>query len=485
METQERYFDLNMEDVLDDWEIYHAIREIIANALDEQVLTETKDIEIIKEDGVHKIRDFGRGLRYAHFTQNEDQEKLNNPDLVIGKFGVGLKDALATLNRHKINVNVKTKHGNITLEKRAKHGFPDIVVLHAVFSEPTEEIDGTEFVLKGCADADITNAKNLFLKFSGEELLDKTKYGEILKKHPPSVPGEFTQETLEGGKLNDFLVSNIFINGVKVAKEENFLFSYNITSMTTTMRKALNRERTNVGRSAYAPRIKDILLSSTNSEVARMLANDLGGFEQGTQHDELKWNDVSVHACKILNSKDKVVFVTPQEQSTEKHLIDYAKGDGLEIITIPNVIKEKIQGIEDVEGNMIRDISQYEEEYAESFEFKFIPEAELTDSEKEVFSYKDKILNLVGGKPKIVHDIKISETLRVGSTVCGVAGLWQPSDRQIIIKREMLYNLRLFAGTLLHEIAHAKSGSPDIDQGFEVALTSFLGKIGSDALQKS
>ena len=465
MSQQERYFDLNMEDVLDDWEIYHAIREIIANALDEQVLTKTKEIEITKEDGVHKIRDFGRGLRYAHFTQNEDQEKLNNPDLVIGKFGVGLKDALATLNRHKINVNVKTKHGNITLEKRAKHGFPDIEVLHAVFSEPTEEIDGTEFVLKGCADDDITKAKNLFLVFSGENALDKTKYGEILAKKST--------------------VSNIYINGVKVAEEENFLFSYNITSMTTKMRKALNRERTNVGRTAYGVRVEKILLSSTNSEVARMLANDLGRYEQGTQHDELKWNDICIHACRILNSKDKVIFVTPQEQSTEKHLLDHAKGDGLGIITIPNIIKEKIQGIEDVEGNVIRDTSQYEHEYAESFEFEFISEAELTDSEKEVFSYKDKILNLVGGKPKIVHDIKISETLRVGSTVCGVAGLWQPSDGQIIIKREQLSNLRSFAGTLLHEIAHAKSGSPDIDQGFEVALTSFLGKIGSDALQKS
>ena len=88
-------------------------------------------------------------------------------------------------------------------------------------------------------------------------------------------------------------------------------------------------------------------------------------------------------------------------------------------------------------------------------------------------------MNLVGGKPKIVHDIKISETLRVGSTVCGVAGLWQPSDGLIIIKREQLSNLRSFAGTLLHEIAHAKSGRPDIDQGFELALSDFLGVIAT------
>lgn len=29
-------FDLNIEKILENWEIYHAIRELIANALDEQ-----------------------------------------------------------------------------------------------------------------------------------------------------------------------------------------------------------------------------------------------------------------------------------------------------------------------------------------------------------------------------------------------------------------------------------------------------------------
>ena len=46
-------------------------------------------------------QDSGRGLRYEHFTQNEDVEKLAKPNLVIGKFGVGLKDAMATFDRHK------------------------------------------------------------------------------------------------------------------------------------------------------------------------------------------------------------------------------------------------------------------------------------------------------------------------------------------------------------------------------------------------
>ena len=81
-------FDLNIEEVLEDWEVYHALREIISNALDEQILSKTKDMEITKDGDRIKIRDFGRGLKYEHLTQNEDQEKLKNPGLVIGKFGV-------------------------------------------------------------------------------------------------------------------------------------------------------------------------------------------------------------------------------------------------------------------------------------------------------------------------------------------------------------------------------------------------------------
>lgn len=58
-----RLFDLNIEEVLENWEVHHAIREVIANALDEQMLTTSADPQIKREpDGWH-IRDFGRGLR--------------------------------------------------------------------------------------------------------------------------------------------------------------------------------------------------------------------------------------------------------------------------------------------------------------------------------------------------------------------------------------------------------------------------------------
>ena len=101
-------FDLNIEKILEDWEIYHGIREVIANAIDEQVLTKTRNIEIFKDrESKWHIKDYGRGLKYEHLTQKENDEKLKN-FYVIGKFGIGLKDALATFDRKGVKISLKS-----------------------------------------------------------------------------------------------------------------------------------------------------------------------------------------------------------------------------------------------------------------------------------------------------------------------------------------------------------------------------------------
>ncbi len=174
-------FDLNIEEILEDWEVHDAIREIIVNALDEQKLTDTRGIEIFKDDEKNwHIRDYGRGLRYEHLTQKENEEKIKRTDL-IGKFGIGLKDALATFDRKGVDVNIKSRHGDITTEMFKKHGFGDVTTLHAVITTPSDII-GTEVILSNLSDKNMDDAKALFLNFSGEELIDSTKYGAIYRK---------------------------------------------------------------------------------------------------------------------------------------------------------------------------------------------------------------------------------------------------------------------------------------------------------------
>ena len=144
-----RKFDLNIERVLEHWTVAHALREVIANALDEAALSDTTDPSIFKdEQSIWHIKDAGRGLRYTHLTQKEDKEKLRHPELVIGKFGVGLKDALATFDRHHIQVQILSPHGDITIGAASKHGFDDLKTLHALIQPPSDPLrDGTEFLL--------------------------------------------------------------------------------------------------------------------------------------------------------------------------------------------------------------------------------------------------------------------------------------------------------------------------------------------------
>jgi hypothetical protein len=441
------------------------LREVIANALDEQQLTKTSEIEITKDrEGCWHVRDFGRGLKYEHLTQKENVEKQKNPNM-IGKFGIGLKDALATFDRHNVNVLIKSKYGNITLGKLKKHGFEDIKTLHAYILPPSDpNFVGTEFTFKGIIDKDIEKAKDLFLKFSGEPAIEQTKYGDVLRKKAT--------------------VARIYINGVKVAEEENFLFSYNITALNELIRKALNRERSNVGRSAYSERVRSILISSGSKEIAHDLADDLKNYDSGEIHDELKWLDVQEHAVKILNSLEKVVFLTSEEISNETMMVNEAKEAGYKIISIPLNLKFRIHGQTDISGNPIRDLGQFSIEYSESFEFKFVEPKDLKISEKKIFDRTEEILSLVGGRPKVVKEIKVSETMKkqLGSFV-EADGVWEEEKGRIIVKRNTLKSIEMYAGTLLHEVAHALSGEEDVSRGFESELTQIIGRISSKAIQ--
>ena len=452
-------FDLNIEKILEDWEVFHALREVIANALDEQALSHTANVKItVDQNGELHIRDYGRGLRYEHLTQNENMEKLTSSK-TIGKFGIGLKDALATFDRNNIEVLIKSKYGDITLGTIEKYGFQDIKTLHAFISEPSDPgFIGTEFILKGVMEEEVRKAMDLFLKFSGEAVLEETKYGKILKKKSNS--------------------GRIYINGVKVADEENFLFSYDITSLNESIKKALNRERSNVGRTAYSDRVRAMLVMSTNKEIAGMLGEDLKNFDTGNIHDDLKWIDVQEHAVKILNTSGDIVFFTPWEMQSEPMMVDEAKRAGYRILTIPDNLKQRIQNKEDINGETIKDLEQFSKEYEKSFEFKFIDYNNLTASERKVIDETERIFDLIGGRPKVIKEIKISETMRrkLGSFE-EVLGLWEPLEARIIIKRDTLSTLEKFSGTLLHEASHAISGADDVTREFELELTDIIGKV--------
>jgi hypothetical protein len=453
-------FDLNIEEVLEHWEVEHAIREIIANALDEQLLSGTADVEISEEAGGCRIRDFGRGLGIEHFTLSESEEKLGGPEGVIGKFGVGLKDALATFHRRGIGVRIRSRHGVFALREAAKHNFDEITTLHVQFTPAEgEDFEGTEFALEGVGHQDLKKAKGLFLRFSGEQPIERTAYGEVLRRGTDDA--------------------RVYISGVLANEESNFLFSYNVTSLTEGMRKRLNRERLNVGRTTYAERVKSILKVAQSETVLEALAKQVAARAQGTQRDEMQWIEVSQKALNVLHMREKVTFMTEAEMAMHPHVLDNMRRDGYQVVVVDDAQKGKLEAQED---GGLRTLEGYVDEYNESFSYAFVEPAELSAAERGVLEQSGAVLALIGTAPGEGPPVLISETMRVG--LDATQGVWDSELGAIVIKRSQLSTLQSYAATLLHEAAHARSGAVDATREFESVLTDYLGRTSAAALRQ-
>jgi len=453
-------FDLNMEEVLENWEVFHAIREIIANALDEQLMTDTQKIEIYQSDIGWGVRDFGRGIQIEHFTQNENPEKYEGPEGIIGKFGVGLKDALGTFHRNGINPVIKSRFGTYTLETQSKEGFDEINTLHVMYDESENEMPGTDFFLEGVTSDQIKQAKDLFLKFKEATEIEHTKYGSIIEA-PEEGP------------------NRVYINGVLASEEENFLFSYNITNLTPKMRKALNRERTNVGRTTYSERVKSILKSARSDAVKEELAEQISLRYSGEQCDEITWSEIAQVGIEALAKRDNnAVFVTEREMLYNPDEMERMRMEGRNIIVSNERDRGKIQTEDAVT------FTSYVQDFKDSFEFDYVEPDSLSATERKVFDKTDSIMKMVGWTDEDMPEILISNTLQKETdTSTGILltfsaiGLYEPVYHRITILRSQLGSLQSYAGTLLHEAAHAASGATDATRAFESQLTEYLGVL--------
>jgi hypothetical protein len=467
IDVSEQAFDLNVEKVLEHWSVPFAIRELIANALDEQLLTGTAESEIYRDyEGRWHVSDSGRGVRYEHLTQNENAEKRRHPQ-VIGQFGMGLKDALAVFDRRGIGVVIQSPYATITTGRRPKEGFPDVVTLHALVAPPDDPGRiGTDIALTGVADHDMEVAKGFFLRYSNERLLESTEYGDVFARADKKQP------------------SRIYVKGLLVAEEPNFLFSYNITKLSATLRRALNRERSNVGRTAYSDRVKAILKACTSSAVAGPLADDLNAIAQGRSHDEIAWRDVALHACQVLQTNEKVVFVSAWQMAGNTAQLRYAQDDGYRIVVVPEDIAMALGKLTDLNGNPMVNLNRYRDDWNDSFMFSFVEPAAMAPAERAVYQRTNEIGALVHVDlaKRRIH-VRISETMRLNETGDPVQGVWEPVERRIVIRRDTLRDLGTYAGTLLHEVGHMGSGTYDGTLDFECELTRLLGLLAAEALR--
>ncbi|MGL4769242.1 MAG: hypothetical protein ACRCW6_03380 [Mycoplasmoidaceae bacterium] len=433
MESKTNKLDLNIKNILENWEIWHAIREIIVNAIDEHKIRNISDFPIINfHNGIIEIIDKGNGIKKEHFIQNENKEKTERNDL-IGKFGIGLKDAIATFNRKNVKLRILSNNFEYSPIMMQKFGAEEgIKTIHIECLENKYLPAGTKFIIENINYYDLEKAKNQFLIFSNKEFIIENEYGEIYKK-------------LENEK------SSIYINGMKISEDEEFLYSYNITKKSRKIDNGMNRERNNLGRDIYRESIINILKRSNNEIFKKILEKKSG---------EYQFIDVKYEIFKRFN----MIIITEDFMKKEPRCVQYIASERREVISVTKSEYDQLRkrGIENAESFLKNFINNYES--------KKINLEQLEIEERDIFEDGIRLIKFFKLN-KNDYEIKLIEDHP------NALGITDNEEKIIQITKKALENKRKFYGTLLHELAHSYKGSSDCTIEFENDLTDLLGEI--------
>ncbi len=158
------------------------------------------------------------------------------------------------------------------------------------------------------------------------------------------------------------------------------------------MKKKLNRERLNVGRTTYAERVRSILKSASSNSVQRILIDQVRKRATGEQCDEMAWIEISQMALNLMYARAPVAYLTEHELQSRPDVLDNIRSDGYEPIVISEQQKEKLVAQILAGGPQVRTLETYVQEYNTSFEYKFVDYANLTSEEQRVYDLTPKIL---------------------------------------------------------------------------------------------
>lgn len=375
-------FDLNIgERYLSDWPDYFAVREIIANALDATI---GGKIEIYKEkDGVWIIQDCGEGLQPTNLIFEEGQKKgLENK---IGKFGVGLKDALGVLYSRGIQVEIITSEYNFKFNYEQKDACLGHKTLHAYILKEQSSTQGTKVILINCDDMIMKNAEQEFIIFKDPKKLEITEYGEILERTDSAI---------------------IYLNGIKIADEKTLRYSYNITKSTNSLKSKINRERNYVSRNAFRDNLVKIIEIAKKDEVFSGYFKDLSNSSDGNCFTEIDWTSTLVAVCNWAIKK-KRKFVVLSNNDIEKYRERYNSIKQIKEIEIVRVRQAYIDKLQQKKKGLYKtDI------FFSNFQlpYKEVQFDDLSESEKNVLNKSIEIFRTIPAiKYNLLSNIIISD----------------------------------------------------------------------------
>lgn len=270
------HYDLNFDQINDDLPLAQAFFELLTNAFD----SVKGDLNLVSIEVVHSneiiIHDQGPGIMRQHLRFSRTNHQSNE----TGRFGIGLKDALAIIVNNGGNIKIESKHLLVNkLVRRAKEGYQE-ETYHASIVKHDPEMIGTRITVTAIgSEVALEEAKDRLIYYYPEEHLFTCPKGEIYVNN-----GESYQ----------------FYRGVLTCEGAKSLYTYNVYQNLST-EKIVTRDRTKLSKDALNQQISTILLKVPDD--SELLVPLLEAYKAKTKYIEFKYKPVRDKLDNIIKNQ--------------------------------------------------------------------------------------------------------------------------------------------------------------------------------------
>jgi len=421
------------------WDTVKAIRELIQNYLDSKSEFGCKGYICYKR-GMAVIKDFGPGLEPKHLALGISEKSQG----AIGKYGEGLKLALLVLAREHRKVEIWS-NGTIirpAIEHSDLYG-TEVMVFNIQPMQPchAKTHQGTTIRFM-CSKDELEAAKSYFECF----LSEKSGF-KWIEKGRISLPGGY-----------------IYINGARVGKISDALFSYHLYEKETG--DIGNRDREVVDMEKVETHVQRILAGTSSLTVMRAII-------QALYSSKPAWETKVVVPGWMVSEKNHKLWKRAFHEvaGMDTLLSSWNIDDNVKA----NYLGYRLVDISDKWRGLLRTvgIKTAADIVAENRKksSKRIAINDLTDEEKNNLKIARKLVERYYNS---VGEVVIMENLDGvvnAARNSEVNGAYESGADRIYLRRGILNDLHQTLHTLLHEAVHKYTGADDCTAAFERALT--------------
>jgi len=410
------------------WTVKDALREIIQNALD----THTK-VEFARTDDCWAIKDKGSGLHLSDFLIGRSSK--GGDEDTIGQFGEGIKIGALVLARNNRKVAIES------LDKKYVFSFQhDNEWGASLLTIDTYDVitDSGTTVFVECSEAEIEEAKSLFLAFKPANVLCNVSKAEFIGK-----PGQ------------------IYVNGLKVTEIES-LFGYNFKEQ----KELVNRDRSAIGYSQIKNSIGDALSLLTNAAVIRHLLEAA---------EENKIGPVAEFNVDFYPIKKVWLGVIKELWGDRVCISTYNSKANLNALDKGWMVLDFSYNLKRALGNFLPDALFVTTDNKR----KRVPIKSLSDEERGFFRKGKDIANWLAEQAGLnVYPISIYANQTEEEKRYNEFGFYRSEKVGVNVNLIKSKDMSKLLGTILHEYAHGTGGNGDYSRGFENDLTDIIAKLG-------